>query len=181
MPGFPGGAGRRTRTPDLLVTNQLLFRLSYTGIFTFTISPGVARHHRLLHTGLELLLRQYHSNIHHETPRLMISEPPRGYHGTFQPCASCIGRIRSSIKCRCQHTYKFYSRCVMQHVIRKLFTVYIVSTERIATRWWDMPDSNRRPRDPKSRALPSALIPHVARKNPGAFLRFCPLVYAWSG
>ena len=28
--------------------------------------------------------------------------------------------------------------------------------------WWDMPDLNRRPRDPKSRALPSALIPRVA-------------------
>ena len=26
------GAGRRTRTPDLLITNQLLYRLSYTGI-----------------------------------------------------------------------------------------------------------------------------------------------------
>ena len=26
-----GGAGRRTRTPDLLITNQLLYRLSYTG------------------------------------------------------------------------------------------------------------------------------------------------------
>ena len=27
------GAGRRTRTPDLLITNQLLYQLSYTGIF----------------------------------------------------------------------------------------------------------------------------------------------------
>ena len=26
------GAGRRTRTPDLLITNQLLYRLSYTGV-----------------------------------------------------------------------------------------------------------------------------------------------------
>jgi hypothetical protein len=25
-----GGAGRRTRTPDLLITNQLLYQLSYT-------------------------------------------------------------------------------------------------------------------------------------------------------
>ena len=30
--GKPCGAGRRTRTPDLLITNQLLYRLSYTGI-----------------------------------------------------------------------------------------------------------------------------------------------------
>ena len=29
-----GGAGGRTRTPDLLITNQLLYRLSYTSIFT---------------------------------------------------------------------------------------------------------------------------------------------------
>ena len=27
------GAGRRTRTPDLLITNQLLYQLSYTSIF----------------------------------------------------------------------------------------------------------------------------------------------------
>ena len=27
---FDGGAGRRIRTPDLLITNQLLYRLSYT-------------------------------------------------------------------------------------------------------------------------------------------------------
>ena len=28
---FLCGAGRRTRTPDLLITNQLLYQLSYTG------------------------------------------------------------------------------------------------------------------------------------------------------
>ena len=28
----PRGADRRARTPDLLVTNQLLYRLSYTGV-----------------------------------------------------------------------------------------------------------------------------------------------------
>ena len=27
-----GGAGGRTRTPDLLITNQLLYQLSYTSI-----------------------------------------------------------------------------------------------------------------------------------------------------
>ena len=27
-----GGAGRRTRTPDLLITNQLLYQLSYTSV-----------------------------------------------------------------------------------------------------------------------------------------------------
>ena len=27
------GAGRRTRTPDLLITNQLLYQLSYTSTF----------------------------------------------------------------------------------------------------------------------------------------------------
>ena len=27
---FKGGAGGRTRTPDLLITNQLLYQLSYT-------------------------------------------------------------------------------------------------------------------------------------------------------
>ena len=32
--GLVGGAGRRTRTPDLLITNQLLYRLSYTSAIT---------------------------------------------------------------------------------------------------------------------------------------------------
>ena len=32
------GAGGRTRTPDLLITNQLLYRLSYTSILTGTHS-----------------------------------------------------------------------------------------------------------------------------------------------
>ena len=31
------GAGRRTRTPDLLITNQLLYRLSYTGSSNRTV------------------------------------------------------------------------------------------------------------------------------------------------
>ena len=29
---FKNGAGERTRTPDLLITNQLLYQLSYTSI-----------------------------------------------------------------------------------------------------------------------------------------------------
>ena len=36
------GAGRRTRTPDLLITNQLLYQLSYTSIQSFvqvSLSP----------------------------------------------------------------------------------------------------------------------------------------------
>ena len=33
------GAGRRTRTPDLLITNQLLYRLSYTSILSFCCVP----------------------------------------------------------------------------------------------------------------------------------------------
>ena len=33
------GAGRRTRTPDLLITNQLLYQLSYTGIVADSRAP----------------------------------------------------------------------------------------------------------------------------------------------
>ena len=33
---FDGGAGRRIRTPDLLITNQLLYRLSYTSAIPAT-------------------------------------------------------------------------------------------------------------------------------------------------
>ena len=30
-----GGAGERNRTLDLLITNELLYQLSYTGLFLF--------------------------------------------------------------------------------------------------------------------------------------------------
>jgi hypothetical protein len=30
--GFLFGAGEMNRTPDLLITNELLYRLSYTGV-----------------------------------------------------------------------------------------------------------------------------------------------------
>ena len=30
--GFSFGAGEMNRTPDLLITNELLYRLSYTGL-----------------------------------------------------------------------------------------------------------------------------------------------------
>ena len=36
-----GGAGRRTRTPDLLITNQLLYQLSYTS----TVMTGNRTHY----------------------------------------------------------------------------------------------------------------------------------------
>ena len=35
-PPYLIGAGRRIRTPDLLITNQLLYQLSYTSILTGT-------------------------------------------------------------------------------------------------------------------------------------------------
>ena len=31
-PGVLSGAGEMNRTPDLLITNELLYRLSYTGV-----------------------------------------------------------------------------------------------------------------------------------------------------
>ena len=33
-PPYEIGAGRRIRTPDLLITNQLLYRLSYTSVLS---------------------------------------------------------------------------------------------------------------------------------------------------
>jgi hypothetical protein len=41
--GFYLGAGGRIRTPDLLITNQLLYRLSYTSIFSLNGDPEGAR------------------------------------------------------------------------------------------------------------------------------------------
>ena len=42
------GAGGRTRTPDLLITNQLLYRLSYTSILTGTALSFYAAPERLV-------------------------------------------------------------------------------------------------------------------------------------
>ena len=39
--------------------------------------------------------------------------------------------------------------------------------------WWDMPDLNRRPLDPKSSALPAALIPHLKAPGGEAGALFC--------
>ena len=41
------GAGGRTRTPDLLITNQLLYQLSYTSVSTlvyYTTTRTVCQH-----------------------------------------------------------------------------------------------------------------------------------------
>ena len=34
------GAGTRNRTPDLMITNQLLYQLSYAGIAHRTVAAG---------------------------------------------------------------------------------------------------------------------------------------------
>ena len=39
MPGFRPGAGERNRTPDLLITNQLLYLLSYTSMMLRNENP----------------------------------------------------------------------------------------------------------------------------------------------
>ncbi len=44
IPPYLLGAGGRTRTPDLLITNQLLYRLSYTSVYNDAASV-VSRHH----------------------------------------------------------------------------------------------------------------------------------------
>ena len=35
--GLSFGAGEMNRTPDLLITNELLYRLSYTGLCIFSV------------------------------------------------------------------------------------------------------------------------------------------------
>lgn len=60
---FPGGAARRNRTPDLLVTNQLLYLLSYGGIFSFTMYPMWAVT-IVCYTPAWRSLRRYRSIIH---------------------------------------------------------------------------------------------------------------------
>ena len=36
----PVGAGKRNRTPDLLITNELLYQLSYSGFYLKIIKGG---------------------------------------------------------------------------------------------------------------------------------------------
>ena len=40
-PPYSIGAGGRTRTPDLLITNQLLYQLSYTSLFCMVGATGL--------------------------------------------------------------------------------------------------------------------------------------------
>ena len=46
MDGGDTGAGERTRTADLLITNQLLYQLSYAGVFLESATCG--KHGRVL-------------------------------------------------------------------------------------------------------------------------------------
>ena len=39
--GMESGAGWGTRTPDLMITNQLLYQLSYAGTFFFIIKLDI--------------------------------------------------------------------------------------------------------------------------------------------
>ena len=47
-PRLTNGAGGRIRTPDLLITNQLLYQLSYTSVFQFYHHVIIANPHRLV-------------------------------------------------------------------------------------------------------------------------------------
>ena len=139
----PRGAGRRTRTPDLLITNQLLYQLSYTGVFSFSRSPPGGGNHHLLHTGLEPQLRRNRSSIH----RLADNRIPitGGISRNFSALRLCIGRIRSSLcKPAPAASYHLLSTAVMHHLQQKLVSVCIISTGREPFARWNRPDSNRR-------------------------------------
>ena len=51
-----GGAGGRTRTPDLLITNQLLYQLSYTSI---QCDPSVAPDNMIYYTTLRSVCQAF--------------------------------------------------------------------------------------------------------------------------
>ncbi len=52
--GFLCGAGKRNRTPDLLITNELLYRLSYSGE---ALDSSKSRRSGLRGVGFEVVLR----------------------------------------------------------------------------------------------------------------------------
>lgn len=85
----PRGATRRARTADLLVTKQQLFQLSYDGVFPSVVDhniPGMGCYRFKLHTGLELLLRRYHSSYPSLSAlALRCQVHPRGITELFSP------------------------------------------------------------------------------------------------
>ena len=57
------GAGTRSRTPDLLITSQLLYQLSYAGIFIFIFSRFSGQPLRLILRLDRLILRGANSSV----------------------------------------------------------------------------------------------------------------------
>ena len=55
-----GGAGGRTRTPDLLITNQLLYRLSYTSILPVRLAVVCLAPERLIIIANDSLFVNYY-------------------------------------------------------------------------------------------------------------------------
>ena len=116
----PRGATRRARTADLLVTNQLLYRLSYDGISSVVDHniPGMGCHHFKLHTGLELLLRRYHSSypsLYALALRCQIH--PRGITELFSPAPVQSVASVSQFNSRASHIIcKLLPAAVLHHL-----------------------------------------------------------------
>ncbi len=88
------GAGGRTRTPDLLITNQLLYQLSYTSLFFRTIY--------ILTQGAFFVNNLFHFFVVFLHNRLEQSEPKEVPSPTQSPCRcprisrSMLPRMRCS-------------------------------------------------------------------------------------
>ncbi len=73
------GAGTRSRTPDLLITSQLLYQLSYAGIFIFIFSRFSGQPLRLILRLDRLFLKA----------RILVSLPDIGKQ--FTPIMGTVG------------------------------------------------------------------------------------------
>ena len=62
--GRINGAGREIRTPHLMITNQLLYQMSYTGIILHTNLRNQYRHHPLTIHHLEMHYRIVCNSLH---------------------------------------------------------------------------------------------------------------------
>lgn len=91
----PRGASDGDRTRDPLLGRQMLYQLSYTGVFSFTISPVWAVTTLCYTPAWNVSSAGTTPSFHFNSLTLRCQDQTREYHGTFQPCACAYGRIRS--------------------------------------------------------------------------------------
>ena len=106
---FRAGAGRRIRTDDLLITNQLLYQLSYAGeTRARTLERNRRKSIRSLHpifTGMPPAFRKFYPAAYQRSRATPASA--RCDHAPLWNCAACIGTGASSFQFHRKPTAEF--------------------------------------------------------------------------